>query len=161
MASKFDAKRIYMLASKWGRRPCRVFCFCDPARLWWETPLPKNLNNVLRKIRNLRPHLLWEGSENRKTYPKQLFIRAFTYFRPGVRPNQARSSQNTCSLLGRGIFIDPFFFSSGVSFEFFTMLSFICRRKNQQGILIYIYTWYRRFSRKNCLSFRCIASGPE
>ena len=32
-----------------------------------------------------RPQLLWEGFENRKTYPKLCLIRAFTYFRLGVR----------------------------------------------------------------------------
>ena len=50
---------------------------------------------------SLLGHLLWEGFENRKSFSKLCFIRAWTYFRPGVRPNEA--PQNTYSLLGRGI----------------------------------------------------------
>ena len=43
---------------------------------------------------------------------------------PGVEPNGARSSQGTCDKNSvRGTSLDPFFFfSPGVSFDFFTVL---------------------------------------
>ena len=81
-----------------------------------------------------------------KTYPELCFIRAFTYFRQGVRPNQARSSQNTCSFLGRGVYT-RFSYLQGCRSRFLRCCHFQTKKTtiNKRHFQI---DMYRRFSRK-------------
>ena len=77
------------------------------------------------------------GFENRETYPKLCFIRAFTYFKT-QRPTESGSVSSEYLQYFGERYLDPFSFSPGVSFEVFRMLSFSDKKNNKAFSDIYI-----------------------
>ena len=109
--------RSFQLSVRWGLASTLLsFQLLVPrglARIQFQFLVPWGLARIQSCQLLVLGHLLWEAFAKPKKVARNsvFFLRAFTSkkLRPGVRPTRSRSSQNTCSLLGRGIQTRCFF----------------------------------------------------